>query len=279
MTTASGGAPGGPADAADRAGAGERLRAMHGGPRPLILPNVWDPVSARAYAEAGFAALATSSSAIAATLGYRDGQTPGEEMLATVARIARSVGIPVTADVEDGYGLAPAELVARLIGAGVAGCNLEDSDPATRTLTEPERQADYLAAVRAEAGQQLVINARVDVYVRRPAGGAITEAANTDAAKTEAANTDAAVARANQYLAAGADCTYPILAPPGELAELVRRIGGPVNAMYQPAGPTLAELAELGVARITFGGGLHARAAQAVRDMAGSLAAEWGIRP
>jgi 2-methylisocitrate lyase-like PEP mutase family enzyme len=242
---------------------------MHAGPRPLILPNVWDPVSARAFAEAGFAALATSSSAIAATLGYRDGQTPGEEMLAAVARIARSVGIPVTADMENGYGLAPAELVGRLAGAGVAGCNLEDSDPATRTLTEPERQADYLAAVRAEAGQHLVINARVDVYVRRPAGAGITQAATTDAA----------VARAEAYLAAGADCTYPILAPPGELAGLVRRIGGPVNAMYQPGGPALAELAALGVARITFGGGLHAQAAQAMRDMAGSLALEWQIRP
>ncbi len=110
---------------------------MHRGPQPLILPNVWDPASARAFAAAGFGALATSSGAVAATLGYRDGQTPGEEMLAAVARIARSVSVPVTADIENGYGLTPAELVARLAEAGVAGCNLEDSDPAIAHADRP----------------------------------------------------------------------------------------------------------------------------------------------
>ncbi len=132
---------------------------MHAGPPPLILPNVWDPVSARAFADAGFGALATSSGAVAATLGYRDGQTPADEMLAAVARIARGVSIPVTADIENGYGFAAAELVARLLEAGIAGCNLEDSDPTSRTLADPSQQAEYLAAVRAAAGQQLVVNA------------------------------------------------------------------------------------------------------------------------
>ncbi len=234
---------------------------MHSGPQPLILPNVWDAVSARSFAEAGFTALATSSSAVAATLGYRDGQTPGDEMFAAVARIARSVEVPVTADIEAGYGLPPAELVRRLADCGVAGCNLEDSDPVSRTLTDPAQQAGFLAAVRAEAGPDLVINARVDVFVRPVAGG-------------EGAATDAAVARANAYLHAGADCTYPILAPPTALAALVQRTNGPVNAMYRAGGPNLAELAALGVARITFGGGLHARAAGLVQDMAHELAAE-----
>jgi len=243
--------------------AAARLRAMHFGAQPLILPNVWDPVSARAFADAGFAALATSSSAVAATLGYRDGATPAEEMFAAIARIARSVDVPVTADAENGYALPPAELVRRLADCGLAGCNLEDSDPVTRTLTDPGQQGDYLSAVRAEAGPELVINARVDVYVRRPAGGFDEDSA-----------ADAAVARANAYLAAGADCTYPILAPPSALAALVRRIGGPVNAMYVPGGPALAELATLGVARITFGGGLHARVAQVIHEMADALAAE-----
>jgi 2-methylisocitrate lyase-like PEP mutase family enzyme len=241
----------------------ERLRAMHHGPQPLVLPNVWDPVSARAYAEAGFAALATSSSAVAATLGYADGQTPGEEMLTAVERIARSVGVPVTADIENGYGLGPAELVARLLDAGLAGCNLEDSDPVTRTLTEPARQVEYLAAVRAAAGPELVLNARVDVFIRP--GAADEAAAITDA-----------VRRATSYLAAGADCVYPIIAPASALPELVRQISGPVNAMYRPGGPTLAGLAGLGVARISFGGGLHAQAVGAVRQLAGSLATEAG---
>lgn len=238
----------------------ERLRAMHAGPRPLILPNVWDPVSARAFADAGFSALATSSSAVAATLGYRDGQTPGAEMFAAVARIARSVSVPVTADIENGYGLPPGQLVAVLADCGVAGCNLEDSDPVRRALTDPSEQADYLAAVRGAAGRDLVINARVDVYVRPPAGtGDVT---------------DAAVARAAAYLAAGADCVYPILAPPAAIPELVRRIDGPVNAMCRPDGPSIAELAAMGVARITFGGGLHAQAGDWVRQLAASLAVQ-----
>jgi len=239
----------------------ELLRAMHHGPQPLVLPNVWDAASARAYAEAGFPALATSSSAVAATLGYADGQTPRDEMLAAVARIARSVSVPVTADIEHGYGLAPRELVARLLAAGIVGCNLEDSDPTTRTLMDPLQQADYLAAVRAEAGPELVLNARVDVFVRpMPAG--------------EDNAVGFAVRRAGAYLTAGADCAYPILAPAESLPELVAGINGPVNAMQRPGGPTLAELAAVGIARITFGGGLHARVADDVRDMASSLASE-----
>jgi 2-methylisocitrate lyase-like PEP mutase family enzyme len=248
-----------------------RLRAMHSGPQPLILPNVWDAVSARAFAEAGFAALATSSSAVAATLGYRDGATPADEMLAAIGRIARSVDVPVTADIENGYGLPPADLVRRLADCGIVGCNLEDSDPVTRMLTDPARQAEYLAAVRAEAGPELVINARVDVYVR-PRTDGVDEASVTDAADAA----DAAVARANAYLVAGADCTYPILAPPSALATLVQCISGPVNAMYRPGGPTLGELAALGVARITFGGGLQGRVAQMVHEMADAVAAEVG---
>jgi 2-methylisocitrate lyase-like PEP mutase family enzyme len=263
----------GPASLADGASTAARtageLRAMHAGPRPLVLPNVWDPVSARAFADAGFGALATSSSAVAATLGYADGETPAAEMLAAVARIASSVSVPVTADVETGYGLAPAELVARLLDAGAAGCNLEDSDPASGLLKEQERQADFLAAVRAAAGDELVINARVDVYIRQLIAGA----AAADPASRQAVRDDAVV-RANRYLAAGADCTYPILAPAAALPELVRCIEGPVNAMFGPGGLSLADLARLGVARITFGGGLHARAVRAIQDMAAALATE-----
>jgi 2-methylisocitrate lyase-like PEP mutase family enzyme len=244
------------------------LREMHAGPQPLILPNVWDPVSARVYTDAGFAALATSSSAVAATLGYRDGQTPAAEMFAAVARIAHSVTVPVTADIENGYGRTAGELVATLAECGVVGCNLEDSDPGSRALTDPDRQAEFLANVRAEAGQHLVINARVDVFVRPPAGGAGAE---------PAALVDAAVARASRYLAAGADCCYPILAPEAALPELVQRIGGPVNAMHHQNGLSLAELAGTGVARITFGGGLHRDAEEALRISAAALAATAGV--
>jgi 2-methylisocitrate lyase-like PEP mutase family enzyme len=113
-----------------------------------------------------------------------------------------------------------------------------------------------------------VINARVDVYVRQPAASAAADPASTLAV------TDDAVARANRYLAAGADCTYPILAPAAALPELVGRIEGPVNAMAGPGGLTVADLARLGIARITFGGGLLLRAARAIQEMAAALATE-----
>ena len=216
--------------------AARRFRAAHHGPRPLVLPNVWDAVSARVFAEAGFAALATSSGAVAEALGYADGQrTPAAEMFAAITRITRSVDVPVTADIEAGYGLAPGELAGRLADAGVVGCNLEDSDPVTRELADPGRQADYLTAVHTAAGEALVINARVDVFVRpRPegGGGAVEEA----------------VERARRYLEAGADCCYPILAPLDALPGLVADIGGPVNAMSRPGGPSLAELTATGAA-------------------------------
>jgi len=242
--------------------AARRFRAAHHGPRPLVLPNVWDAVSARVFADAGFGALATSSGAVAEALGYADGQrTPPAEMFAAIARITRSVDVPVTADIEAGYGLAPGELAGRLADAQVVGCNLEDSDPVTRELADPGRQADYLAAVHGAAGDALVINARVDVFVRpRPAGAG-------DAVED-------AVERGRRYLEAGADCCYPILAPLAVLPGLVADIGGPVNAMCRPGGPSLAELAAAGAARITFGSSLHQRATEELAATARALHAE-----
>jgi len=242
--------------------AARRFRAAHHGPRPLVLPNVWDAASARVFTEAGFGALATSSGAVAAALGYADGQrTPAAEMFAAIARITRSVDVPVTADIEAGYGMAPGELAERLAAAGVVGCNLEDSDPATRELADPGRQGDYLAGVHAAAGEALVLNARVDVFVRpRPAGAG-------DAVAD-------AVERARRYLEAGADCCYPILAPLAALPALVAEAGGPVNAMSRPGGPSLAELAAAGVARITFGSSLHQRATEDLAAVARALHAE-----
>ena len=242
--------------------AARRFRAAHHGPRPLVLPNVWDASSARVFADAGFGALATSSGAVAEALGYADGQrTPPAEMFAAIARITRSVDVPVTADIEAGYGLAPGDLAGRLAGAEVVGCNLEDSDPVTRELADPGRQADYLAAVHAAAGEALVINARVDVFVRPRAAGA------GDAIED-------ATERARRYLEAGADCCYPILAPLTALPGLVADIGGPVNAMCLPGGPSLAELAAAGVARITFGTSLHQRATEELAATARALHAE-----
>lgn len=242
----------------------ERLRSLHRGPRPLLLANAWDAASARAFAEVGLPAVATSSHAVAAVLGYADGEsTPAEEMFAAVARIARAVEVPVTADIEAGYGLAPNELVARLAEAGVVGCNLEDSDPASGQMVPVEAQAERLAAVAEaarSAGTGLVINARIDTFIRH--AGAPEE------------RLEAALERSRRYLAAGADCVYLItLGDEEAIAAFVRGAGGPVNILARPGAPSLKRLAELGVARVSFGGGLHRAVEGAVAGMAERLAA------
>ncbi|MEV0620922.1 isocitrate lyase/phosphoenolpyruvate mutase family protein [Nonomuraea sp. NPDC050404] len=217
------------------------LRALHVPGSPLVLPNVWDAASARAVHEAGFPAVATSSAAVARVLGYDDGeQTPVGEMMAAIARIARVVDVPVTADVERGYRLKPAELAARLAEAGAVGCNLEDSLAGGGEMVDPGEQAEFLAEVRAAAGDALVINARIDIYLGGPA------------------SRQEAVARGRRYLEAGADCVYPIgLGDEDEIRALVGEVGGPVNIYFRPGMHDLARLAEIGVARVSFGSGPH----------------------
>ncbi|MFI7706977.1 isocitrate lyase/phosphoenolpyruvate mutase family protein [Nonomuraea sp. NPDC049480] len=217
------------------------LRALHVPGSPLVLPNVWDAASARAVQDAGFPVVATGSAGVSRVLGYEDGEgTPAGEMLAAVARIVRAVSVPVTADVERGYGLKPAELAERLAATGAAGCNLEDTDPATGELVDPGAQAEFLAEVRAAAGQDLVINARVDVYLH---------------GRT---SRQEAVERGRRYLEAGADCVYPIgLGDEAEIQALAAELEGPVNILFRPGTPSLGRLAQLGVARISFGGGLQ----------------------
>ncbi|MEU8531287.1 MULTISPECIES: isocitrate lyase/PEP mutase family protein [Streptomyces] len=233
------------------------LRELHLGRAtddPLVLPGPWDAASARAFEAAGFPALATPSAGIAAALGYEDGSTPADEMFAAVARIVRAVSVPVTADVEGGYGLAPEELVERVLETGAAGVNLEDSDGGA--LKDPHEHADRLAAVRAAAGDALFVNARVDVYLRGVPDPA-----------------DAALERALLYAAAGADCVYPIVGPPEDLPALRAGLGDglPVNVLARPGGPSFAELGRLGATRITFGGGLLERTLGHVRDLAEEL--------
>ncbi|KAK1181301.1 isocitrate lyase/phosphoenolpyruvate mutase family protein [Streptomyces sp. NBS 14/10] len=250
------------------------LRALHHGRAPgdpLVLPNPWDAATARVLAAAGFPALATPSAGISASLGYRDGETPADEMFAAIARIARAVDVPVTADIEDGYGLAPAEIVDRLLEAGAVGCNLEDGDRAADALKDARRQADWLAEVRAAAGDGLVINARVDVFVRGE--GARTDLTNpTDQDRlVEDRLVEEAIDRGRRYVAAGADCVYPIFAPPRLLPRLAAGIGAPLNAMADPDGPSIRELGESGATRITFGPRLLRRALAAVEDIAEQL--------
>lgn len=234
------------------------LRALHHGRTagdPLVLPGPWDAASARVFADAGFPALATPSAGVAASLGYEDGRTPAAEMFAAVTRIARAVAVPVSADIEAGYGLAPKELVERLLATGAVGCNLEDS--VDGVLMDPRWQADRLAEVRAAAGDRLFVNARVDTYVRGVPAGTDQEAET--------------VRRALLYVAAGADCVYPIGAPAESLPRLAAAVPVPLNALAGPDGPGPRRLGELGAARITFGPGLQHRAMAAVRGIADEL--------
>jgi 2-methylisocitrate lyase-like PEP mutase family enzyme len=237
----------------------DRFRALHHGRAPgdpLVLPGPWDAVSARVFADAGFPALATPSAGVAASLGYQDGATPADEMFAAVARIVRAVDVPVSADVEDGYGLAPKELVERLLETGAVGCNLEDSTDGV--LKDPREHAQWLAEVRAAAGDRLFVNARIDTFIRG------------------VGDPEAAIERAALYVAAGADCVYPIGAPDGVLPLLRSGIQGPVNVGGRPGeGPASAELrrlGELGATRITFGPGLQRRAEGVLREIAAELA-------
>ena len=244
------------------------LRSLHRPGEPLLLPNAWDAATARAVVAAGFPVVATTSGGVAASLGYQDLEdAPADEMLAAAARIVRSVDVPVTVDAEAGYGLDPAELVATLRRAGAAGCNLEDSDYRTGRLRDPGRHAAWLGAVRAAATEQdypLVINARVDVFLRGFIGGA--------GPGTQAALVPEAVRRAHAYLDAGADCVYPIaLWEADALREFASHVSGWINVMRLPQAPSLAELAALGVARVSWATLLYRDAIARFADQLASL--------
>ena len=231
----------------DQSAKAATFRELHLAPPLLVLPNAWDVASAKALAALdGCRALATTSAGVARALGWEDGErAPAAEMLEAARRIAAAVDLPVTADLERGYG-DPAGTARAAWEAGLVGINVEDS---TREGIVPvEEQAAVIREIRA-AVPELVINARVDVFLGIGRGD-VPEASE----------------RANAYLAAGADCAYPILAPPDSIAALVHRIDGPVNVLAHKGTPGPAELEELGVARMTWGSGLAAAAyAQAVR--------------
>ena len=212
----------------------------------LVLPNAWDAGSARIFVEGGFPALATTSAGIAFSLGMPDGERISrEEMLAAVARITRRIDVPITADMEAGYGLSPkevAETARRVIDTGAVGMNLEDRLEGKRLIDFP-LAVERVAAARAAAdatGVPLVLNARTDAF----------EAPELRPEQ----RLDEAVRRGNAFRQAGADSVFvPFVGDRGTIEQLVQRIRAPVNILGTPNAPSLNDMAGLGVRRVTFG--------------------------
>lgn len=226
----------------------ERFRELHHASRILVLPNAWDAASAKMFELAGFDAIATSSAGVSNACGYPDGERMSRaEMLDVVCRMARSVALPVTADMEAGFGKTPEEIAetARLtLEAGAVGLNLEDgTGDASQPLFDIAFQCEKIRAMRQTAdafGVPLVINARVDAY-ESLGGSAADRFAQT-------------VKRGNAYREAGADCVFVMsVDDPKVIGELVREIKAPLNVLARHGSPPIPELEQIGVARVTFG--------------------------
>jgi 2-methylisocitrate lyase-like PEP mutase family enzyme len=244
----------------------EAFRQMHDGKRILVMPNAWDGASARIFEDAGFGAIATTSAGVSYTAGYADGQMiPRDAMAVIVGWIAKSVSVPVTADMESGFGREAgdvAETVRIIIEAGAVGMNLEDTiHGADRQLYEMETAVERVRAARQaadKAGVPIVINARTDVYLL-----GIGE---------KSARFDHAVRRLNAYREAGADCLYPMGFLDAEtIARMVKAVNGPINVMGLPGTPSAAELQRLGVARVSTASGPVRVAMTATRKIAREL--------
>ncbi|MFE7497969.1 isocitrate lyase/phosphoenolpyruvate mutase family protein [Streptomyces albidoflavus] len=234
------------------------FRSLHTPSAPLALANAWDAASARVVEAAGAPAVATTSAGVAWALGSVDGNSlDRDRALAALAQVTAAVTVPVTADLEDGYGAGPAEVgatVTRALAAGVAGINLEDG---TRT---PADFATRLTAARTaadKAGTDLFLNARIDTY--------LLGLGAPEHRLTETLN------RAHRYVAAGADGIFvPGVTDPATISALAAEIPVPLNVMAGPGAPSVAELGRLGVARVSLGSGV----AQAAYGVAGRAARE-----
>jgi len=225
----------------------EQFRNMHRGPRMLVLANAWDVVSARILEECGHPAIATSSAAVAFSRGYPDGQRISrDEMLDVVGRIARAVRVPVTADLEAGYGTTPKDLgdtTKAAIEAGAIGMNLEDSGDDDSSLVDLALQVEKVRAIRETAkslGVPFVLNARTDIYLA--------------SIGPEATRFDRTVERLHAYRDTGADCLFaPGVHDKEIISKLVKAVAAPLNILITPQCPSLTELGKIGVARVSAG--------------------------
>jgi len=229
---------------------GRKFLELHRGPKILVLPNAWDAASARIFEQAGFPAIGTSSAGVAFALGYPDGQNISrDEMLGVVRRIAETVEVPVTADVEAGFGTSPKEVAdtARaVIAAGAVGMNLEDGiEERPEYIADLGHQKEIIRAVleaAASAGVPFVLNARTDIFLN-----------GIGSAETRLAR---AIDRLNAYREAGAQSLFaPGVKDKETIAQLARGVSGPLNILATVGTPAVAELQALGVARLSIGSG------------------------
>lgn len=248
----------------------EAFRARHHAGPVLFMPNAWDALSARIFADAGFEALATTSGGVAWALGAPDGeQARWEDVVAVTRRIVVAArGLPVTADIEGGFAETPAALagnIAEIIGTGVVGVNLEDSHAGV--LRDIDDAAARIAAARDAAKQSgipIVINARCDALRMGDGGGDL--------------RLDDVITRGRRYLDAGADCIFPLgLRDPVQIERLCSVLAAPVNISGRPGLPEIEELGRLGVARITVGTASTLVAMEAIRNLARGLGQPGGF--
>jgi 2-methylisocitrate lyase-like PEP mutase family enzyme len=228
----------------------ETFRQAHRSPPLLLLPNAWDAMSARQFEAAGFGAVATTSGGVAWDLGFPDGEgAPWPEVVAATKRMVDAVRVPVTADIETGYGDTPDQVgqhATEILQTGVVGFNIEDGTPSpdkpVRTIEDASARIGAARAAATTVGIPAIINARVDLYIKN-VGDPASRFAET-------------VRRGKAYLAAGADCIYPFGLADAEIIErLVKALdGAPVNIVARPDTP-VAALERIGVARISIASG------------------------
>jgi 2-methylisocitrate lyase-like PEP mutase family enzyme len=239
-------------------GVAQRFLALHHERRPLLLPNVWDAGSAKLMRSLGFEALATTSSGHAATLGRLDGSVTRDEALAHAATIVAATDLPVSADLENGFADDPegvAETVEQALKTGLAGCSIEDftGDPDDPIYEKDEAQARVAAAVEAahRGPHTLVLTARAENHIHdRP-------------------NLEDTIARLQAFEGAGADVLYaPGLTDAGDIARVVQAVGKPVNVLARAGAPSISELGELGVSRVSVGGSCAFAALGELREAA-----------
>ncbi|MDQ0468405.1 isocitrate lyase/PEP mutase family protein [Labrys wisconsinensis] len=246
----------------DQEGKAATFRSLHRRAEPFVLFNIWDAGSAKAVGEAGASALATGSWSVAAANGFADGEkVPISLVLDNARRIVEATGLPVSLDIESGYGVSSEEVagtIARVAATGVIGCNLEDSFPADGSMRPLAMQAERIAAARRAADAKcpgFFINARTDIFFQ--------------VAAHDEAMADTAIERARAYADAGADGIFvPGLVDEALIARVCAAVPLPINVMVGERSPSLERLATAGVARVSHGPGPYLAAMAALRAAA-----------